>query len=407
MKKILEMLAALALVTMAAAGCDSREDVFGNVLDIDEVPDAELVPGFTYRTAGLDVRFFNTSRGSSSYEWDFGDGTGSAEEFPVHSYAGSGDYTVRLTVHDSKGRTASAEGRLSIKVDASTTFTYKPRSGRAGLFGRIIDFDASTSENLASIAWDFGDGTVTETGPGFKTSHEYASYGRYSVTAVGTGLYGDVIGHVLEVIVEPYAELLQGGGMEASDAGFWTFKDHWSADGNYGDAVGVPAFAAEFGYKADGPSSMQGGCLRLGGENQPHDYGYTATFYQPVEVEEGDVLEIRADMKWGGKSMDSGVLFLCVSYDTDSFGTDDTAILQMFNYWNAGGAPLPPYDGDLSGAGLPGDSGYNGDGSPAARYEVPADGTLYIGFELRSVWGLWGPEVQFYFDNLSVKVVLD
>lgn len=407
MKKIPNLLMFLALASVAATSCDKNEDTFRNILDINDVPQQRLVPGFIYRTSGLDVQFINTSQGSSSYEWDFGDGKYSTEEFPRHTYSGSGDYTVRLTIRNSKNETASSEDVLPIRVEAEANFTYKPQSGRAGLFGRIIDFDASASKNLASLSWDFGDGTVTQAGPEYKVSHEYSSYGKYTVKAIGNGLYGDIVERTLEVTVEPYTELLQGGGMEASDAVFWTFKDHWSADGSYGDAVGVPAFAAEFGYKNDGPSSMQGGCLRLGGENQPHDYSYSATFYQPVEVEEGDVIEITADIKWGGKSMDSGVMFLCISDDADTFGTDDTAILQMFNYWNAGGEPLPPFDGNLAGEGLPGDSGYSGDGSPALRYTASASGTIYFGFELRSVWGLWGPDVQFYFDNLSVKVVLE
>ncbi|MDE6148120.1 MAG: PKD domain-containing protein [Bacteroidales bacterium] len=407
MKKIPNLLALLALASMAAASCDKNGDTFSDILAINDVPQQKPVPGFIYRTAGLDVQFINTSQGSSSYEWDFGDGYGSTEEFPKHTYSESGDYTVRLTISNSTDETASAEEVLSIRVEAEAIFTYRPRSGRGGLFGRIIDFDASSSKNLASLSWDFGDGTVTKAGLEYKTSHEYSSYGKYIVKAVGTGLYGDIVEQTLEVTVEPYTELLQGGGMETSDAAFWTFKDHWSADGNYGDAVGVPAFAAEFGYKNDGPSSMKGGCLRLGGENQPHDYSYSATFYQPIEVEEGDVLEIAADIKWGGKSMDSGVMFLCISDNADTFGTDDTAILQMFNYWNAGGTPLPPFDGNLAGKGLPEDSGYSGDGSHALRYTVSATGIIYFGFELRSVWGLWGPEVQFYFDNLSVKIVLD
>lgn len=53
--------------------------------------------GFTWSAAGTTVTFSNSSIDATGYEWDFGDGTTSEEENPVHTYASSGDYTVTLT----------------------------------------------------------------------------------------------------------------------------------------------------------------------------------------------------------------------------------------------------------------------------------------------------------------------
>ncbi len=41
-----------------------------------------------------------------SYQWDFGDGSTSTEEAPVHTYRNDGTYTVSLTVTDDHGTTA-------------------------------------------------------------------------------------------------------------------------------------------------------------------------------------------------------------------------------------------------------------------------------------------------------------
>ena len=53
--------------------------------------------------APVEVYFNNTSQSISpntTYFWDFGDGTTSAQEFPTHTYAQSGIYTIRLVVQD-------------------------------------------------------------------------------------------------------------------------------------------------------------------------------------------------------------------------------------------------------------------------------------------------------------------
>lgn len=47
-------------------------------------------------TAGTAIQFVNQSSGATSYHWDFGDGTFSCAENPVHVYNAPGVYTVKL-----------------------------------------------------------------------------------------------------------------------------------------------------------------------------------------------------------------------------------------------------------------------------------------------------------------------
>jgi PKD repeat protein len=50
------------------------------------------------------VKFTDLSTGSpTSWKWDFGDGTSSAEQNPVHVYQEEGSYDVTLTVTNSYG----------------------------------------------------------------------------------------------------------------------------------------------------------------------------------------------------------------------------------------------------------------------------------------------------------------
>lgn len=63
-------------------------------------------------TAPADVQFTNLSQNAQSYLWDFGDGTTSTDENPLHTYANLGAFTVILTAD------AGVCGS-SVKIDTS------------------------------------------------------------------------------------------------------------------------------------------------------------------------------------------------------------------------------------------------------------------------------------------------
>ena len=72
--------------------------------DRDAAPEAAFVRNITSGAAPLTVSFFDASRNSPvSWNWDFGDGTGSAEKNPVHTYPEAGLYTVTLSVENEFG----------------------------------------------------------------------------------------------------------------------------------------------------------------------------------------------------------------------------------------------------------------------------------------------------------------
>jgi len=60
-----------------------------------------------------EVQFTDQSQGGNNHtiikwEWDFGDGTTSNEQNPVHSYDSAGEYNVSLTVTNDCGRSATS-----------------------------------------------------------------------------------------------------------------------------------------------------------------------------------------------------------------------------------------------------------------------------------------------------------
>ncbi len=134
---------------------------------------APLVAGFTASPNGLDVQFANQSTGDvASVAWDFGDGATSNEVNPLHTYPGSGTYTVTLTIGSADGRTNSTNQQVTVAAPLVANFTAQPN-------GLDVQFTNQSSGDVASVAWDFGDGaTSNDVNP----LHTYPAGGTYTVT---------------------------------------------------------------------------------------------------------------------------------------------------------------------------------------------------------------------------------
>ena len=132
----------------------------------------------------IPIQFRGSATGGSppyTWLWDFGDGSTSTEQNPVHTYTSPGNYTVTLTVTDSCGVTAN---------DTTYAWVYSPLEADAdgpyeGTAGIPIQFNGNATGGCPPYTWfwDFGDGsTSTEQNP----VHTYESPGNYTVTLTVT-----------------------------------------------------------------------------------------------------------------------------------------------------------------------------------------------------------------------------
>lgn len=62
------------------------------------------------------VAFQGLTNNAVSWNWDFGDGSTSNQQNPVHTYADSGYYTATLTATDATGATLSKEVQLALDI---------------------------------------------------------------------------------------------------------------------------------------------------------------------------------------------------------------------------------------------------------------------------------------------------
>lgn len=85
-----------------------------------------------------------------SYEWDFGDGTGSNAATPVKKYAVAGTYTVTLTVTDAEGESSTATAEVEVLT----------RTAMGEICVKVVDENNRPVSN-APVYFDLGSDTQT------------------------------------------------------------------------------------------------------------------------------------------------------------------------------------------------------------------------------------------------------
>ena len=168
-------------------GCSS---VFIQQIEI-ILPQADFSVSSNTNCTSLPVQFNDQSIANgaplSSWLWDFGDGTTSLQQNPLHTFTNPGNYFVTLTVTNSIGCQASVIKSVNIGTGPSANFTYSPNSclGDATQFNDISGTTAGVL--IAGRIWDFGDGTFS-TLP--NPVHTYSMASTYNVSLTVTDANG-------------------------------------------------------------------------------------------------------------------------------------------------------------------------------------------------------------------------
>ncbi|MEO6832109.1 MAG: PKD domain-containing protein [Chitinophagaceae bacterium] len=133
------------------------------------------------------ISFINNGIGMLplSYQWDFGDATNSSALNPSHSYAATGNYTVRLVVTDSVGCKDTLSKPSFINV-LGIKASFKSSDTVAFCQPFIVNF-TNTSTNGSAFLWDFGNGNTANLA---SPSATYTSPGTYTVRLIATNING-------------------------------------------------------------------------------------------------------------------------------------------------------------------------------------------------------------------------
>ncbi|MBS3913675.1 MAG: PKD domain-containing protein [Bacteroidetes bacterium] len=146
--------------------------------------------------------------------WDFGDGATSTIKNPVHTYLGTGKYTVTLRVKNFVGcfATDSFPAFIDVKGPKGKITT----GSDSGCSPWKVQFK-TTAKYLKDVVWDYGDGTI---GNGVISNHVFATSGSYRPSAILEDSAGCKIGIISDTILyglkSAKAAILQSGFCENS-----------------------------------------------------------------------------------------------------------------------------------------------------------------------------------------------
>lgn len=156
---------------------------------------ANFTANETAGAAPLVVEFIDLSPGNpTGWEWDFGDGGTSDLRNPVYTYEEAGAYNVTLTVlNGTANRTLTMEDYVTVEEPATkpiaANFTADATSGKTPFTVRFKD---TSTGNVTSWEWSFGDGTGTSSLQ--NPTYVYKKAGTYTVSlTVSDGETNDTV----------------------------------------------------------------------------------------------------------------------------------------------------------------------------------------------------------------------
>ncbi len=169
------LIAACAALTFSLTACVDKEPDF-QVFDGDDIDFTYNVEGDLYAVdyyVVTPVQFNNTSAKTGNVTWDFGDGTTSTENNPVHKYESAGIYKVTLTIEGVGSKT------LPLMIyDIAPTLSIGTQSTdiiERGTTELTFKLELPNPENLrVRYDWTFPEGTVDLNGNPVTTFTGYA-----------------------------------------------------------------------------------------------------------------------------------------------------------------------------------------------------------------------------------------
>lgn len=191
-------------VTSDVYGCDVDAETLQITATEVSTPVVSFSVNTSFGIAPIVVQFTDESSNSpTSWVWDFGDGTNSIEQHPVHTYEAAGLYSVNLTATNEIGSGYKLKtDYITVYAPITAQFTATPTAGLAPL---TVQFTDTSTGSPTSWLWTFGDGsTSTDQNP----EHTYTAVGTYTVKLIASHPYDSdeetKVNYITVVTLQPF-----------------------------------------------------------------------------------------------------------------------------------------------------------------------------------------------------------
>lgn len=294
---IISLLVISAVISPALAAGTSKS----GYITVGLAPVADFDANYAYDVVPATVAFQDRSTGTTplTYIWDFGDGTSSKLQNPVHTYIRQGVYTVTLIVMNNYGSdTETKTNFIAVGLAPRAAFSASPTSGNAPL---AVGFTDQSAGNPDTWSWNFGDGgSSTLQHP----VHTYREGGYYTVILTVSNKYGSSSvskPHLIRVNPALNAEFVAEPRSGNTPLSVW-FTDRstgdpesWSWD--FGDGTTSSEQNPVHTYKTAGTTSTNAFTVTLTIRNRNGDDSEQKVNY--ITVTQAPVAEFTVDERWG------------------------------------------------------------------------------------------------------------
>lgn len=145
------------LIGTDSASCNIVDTAYLSVVVRDDSISANFFPHFNINCTTKTISSYLVNYPTTTYLWDFGDGTRSTNDSIEHTYATPGTYTVQLTVTDTNSCNGVKSFSSSILIKPVVNLNLR-LSDTTGCFPLTITFNNATA-SPGDYYWDFADGT--------------------------------------------------------------------------------------------------------------------------------------------------------------------------------------------------------------------------------------------------------
>lgn len=235
----------------------------------------------------------NTSIAGETWQWDFGDGNGSTDFEPSHTYTVPGTYTITLVATNPNTCNVTDTARLTITVfDIPVAdFSFTPT---VPVENTPHTFTNLSSPDAVRFKWEFGDGDSLLTDSRAPVTHQYNATGTFTVclTAYNAAGCPDSLCRPVSTLIVPLVDVPNAFTPQSGDInsrvmvrGFGIAKMRFIIWNRWGQKV----------FETN--SQLEGWDGRVKGQVQPMDvYAYTldVEFFDGTKTtRKGDITLIR------------------------------------------------------------------------------------------------------------------